>query len=116
MSNNQGWSSCLAKTKDTLRDLSFGKYPGSLYLKGKLQYSTVFGGIVTLALVTVLISYSAVQIRNTFYIENNYNTQFSIEDLQDSENLRELKLIDFQKNFIQDFLITLEKPFFQNCS
>ena len=85
----------MAKSKDILRDLSFGKYPGSLYLKGKLQYSTVFGGIVTLIIGAIVIAYAAVQIRNTFYGVNNLAVQYTVEDLLTSESINHVKLVDF---------------------
>ena len=71
-------ASCMEKTKAVLRELSLGKYPGSLYHRGKLQYSTSFGGIITLGLVALIITYAVAQIRNVFYIENNFNVQYSI--------------------------------------
>jgi hypothetical protein len=71
-------TSCLDKTKAVLRELSLGKYPGSLYHRGKLQYSTSFGGIITLGLVALIITYAVAQIRNVFYIENNFSVQYSI--------------------------------------
>ena len=68
MSENKATSSWLVKTKDALKEISFGKYPGSLYLKGRLQYSTVLGGIVTLALVILLLTFAAVQINKAIMI------------------------------------------------
>ena len=70
--------SCMEKTTAVLRVLSLGKYPGSLYHRGKLQYSTSFGGIITLGLVALIITYAVAQIRNVFYIENNFSVQYSI--------------------------------------
>ena len=77
-------SSCLEKTKAVLRNLSLGKYSGSLYHRGKLQYSTSFGGIITLGLVALIITYAIAQIRKVFYVENNFSVQYSIEDLYKS--------------------------------
>lgn len=71
-------TSCLEKTKAVLRQLSLGKYSGSLYHRGNLQYSTSIGGIITIGLVAVIFTYAIAQIRRVFFVESNYSVQYSI--------------------------------------
>jgi len=71
-------TSFLEKTKAVLRQLSLGKYSGSLYHRGKLQYSTSIGGIITLGLVALIFTYAIAQIRRVFFVESNFSVQYSI--------------------------------------
>jgi hypothetical protein len=66
-------TSCLEKTKAVLRQLSLGKYSGSLYHRGKLQYSTSLGGIITLGMIALIFTYAIAQIRRVFFVENNFS-------------------------------------------
>lgn len=54
MKDNCGFKKCFEKVKILLESLSIGKYQTKLYHQERGYYSTVFGGILTLALVSIL--------------------------------------------------------------
>jgi hypothetical protein len=77
-----------------LKFISIGNYSTGLYLNGSLQYSSYFGGLMTILVGVVFLDYSGVILSNTLH-GNKYLTLNSIEDLIYSDYTKDITLGQF---------------------
>lgn len=77
-----------------LEAISFGKFTAGLYLRGRLQYSSVTGGLITILVLVVFLAYSSIIISKTLQ-GNDFMVSNTIEDLYYSELTQDIKLGDF---------------------
>ena len=103
--------------ENLLTKISIGKYNTGLYFKGSLQYSSIFGGILTIVLMILFIIYVVTVIQKIFFTDY-YSLVTRIEDLFGYDGFKEnpaLTLGSFDKNFIDSFEVVIENKYNVTC-
>ena len=84
-----------------LEFISIGKYQQGLFHNKRLQHSSVWGGLLTIALGILFLTYSISQLILVFQ-QKNYNVDTSIEDLIKYEGFLETITVgNFEPHFIE---------------
>lgn len=65
----------MQRVKEAIEFMSVGKYQTKLYHKGSGQYSTVLGGLMTIAIGIMLIAFSITTLSNL-----KYNPSYTVKD------------------------------------
>jgi hypothetical protein len=108
MGNSQGetrGSEVPDKTAGFLRGISVGKYDNGLYLQERRQQSSVCGGICTILLAIMLITYAAV-IFTAIFKRDEYTLQESSVLFEES-GILDATLKDLHTQFPRDFELEL---------
>ena len=90
-----------------------GKYNQGLYLNGRLSFSTHLGGLVTLLIAAIMISYS-VQVFSQF--GSVYNLETRVFDLSHFQDAGLYKLGSDENQFIQGLVFYLDQNRFTRCA
>ncbi len=105
------------KLGSCIRFISIGKYNQGLYHKGELQYSSLFGGIVSIIFAIGFIAYLWYTLAQIFSSDPHFTMSSKIEDLLLYEPFVNdaAKLGRFDKNFIDSFQLRMETKYNISC-
>lgn len=106
---------CLEFLGTALRFVSIGKYNQGLFFRGTQTYSTLGGGLMTLLLVSVLLTYSGILFVGT--ITRRFPNEFetSLLDINHWPDSQLFHLGDPANHFIKGFVFYLDPVRFPTC-
>ena len=71
-----------------MKSVSLGKYNSGLYLKGRAQYSTLFGGTATLLFALIGLVYSVIVLMK---VGSTFNLEISIYEIDSAFGKKQLE-------------------------